>query len=42
MSIKIQHYLRKYEIVPGIHLIKAKQLGEDEFIIKHLSKKVID
>ena len=41
MGIKSQHYLRKYEIVPGIHL-KAKQLGEDEFIRKHLSKKVID
>ena len=41
MSIKIQHYLRKYEIVPGIHL-KAKQLSEHEFIIKHFSKKVID
>lgn len=41
MSIKIQHYLRKYEIVPGIHL-KPKQLGEDEFIRKNLSKEVID
>ena len=41
MGIKSQHYLRKYEIVPGIYL-KAKQLGEDEFIKKHLSKKVID